>query len=85
MVVKELPHYSYLKFLLKYRILFLVMIAVFVGYSVFTIKDGFVYSNDSLWLEGSKEYDKLLNMKYPSLCVEKIVVDFPRQDGAWKR
>ncbi len=78
MVVKELPHYSYLKFLLKYRILFLVMIAVFVGYSVFTIKDGFVYSNDSLWLEGSKEYDKLLNMKYPSLCVEKIVVDFSK-------
>ncbi len=76
MVVKKLPHYGYLKFLLKYRILFLAMIAVFVGYSASTIKEGFVYSNDSLWLEGSKEYDRLLDMKYPSLCVEKIVVDF---------
>ena len=78
MVVKKLPHYGYLTFLLKYRILFLAMIAVFVGYSVSTIKEGFVYNDDSLWLEGSKEYDRLLDMKYPSLCVEKIVVDFSK-------
>jgi len=75
MLKSKVPHYWYLDILLKYRFVLLVFILSLVGYSATQIKEGFVYGDKTLWLQGSKEYNKLLTLKYPSLCVEKIVVD----------
>jgi len=72
---KELPYYNYLKFLLKYRILLLVLIFSAIIFSATFIKEGFVYNDKALWLNGSKEYSKLLKLKYPSLNVEQVVAD----------
>ncbi len=78
---RGMPYYWYLEFILKYRVFFLAIILGVVAYSATTIKEGFVYSDRSLWLQGSQEYDKLLTLKYPSLCVEKIVVDI--SESGW--
>jgi len=46
-----------------------------IGISTFYIKEGFVYNDKSLWLNGSKEYSKLLALQHPSHNVEKVIVD----------
>ncbi len=78
---RRMPYYWYLEFILKYRVFFLAIILGVIAYSATTIKEGFVYSDRSLWLEGSQEYNKLLTLKYPSLCVEKIIVDI--SESGW--
>ncbi len=75
MTVKRLPYYAYLGTLLRYRVLFSTLILAAVIYAATFIKTGFVYSDKALWLNGSKEYSKLLKQKYPSLYVKKVVVD----------
>lgn len=76
----RLPYYGHLKLLLRYRVLLLAIIVGLVLYGATTIKEGFVYSDKELWLNGSKEYGKLLKLKYPSLHVEKVLVDISK-DG----
>lgn len=78
---RRMPYYWYMEFILKYRVFFLAVILGVIAYSATTIKEGFVYSDRSLWLEGSQEYNKLLTLKYPSLCVEKIIVDI--SESGW--
>lgn len=75
MRIEELPYYGYVSFLKRFRILILLLITSIITISIFYVKEGFVYSDKSLWLSGSKEYSKLLTLKHPSLNVEKIVVD----------
>lgn len=80
MTEKALPHYNYLEFLLKYRIPLLILIFSAIIYAATFIKEGFVYNDKSLWLNGSKEYSKLLKLKYPSLHVEQVVADISADD-----
>ncbi len=80
MLFEKLPYYAYIGFLRRFRVFLLIFIVALIGYASLYIKEGFVYSDRSLWLEGSKEYSKLLSMKHPSHSVTKVTVDISR-DG----
>lgn len=75
MRMEQLPYFWYIIFLKRFRVQLLFLMVVIVAISTLFIKDGFVYSDKSLWLTGSKEYSKLLALNHPSLNVEKVVVD----------
>lgn len=72
---EKLPYYSYISFLKRFRVILLILITLSIGLSTIYIKNGFVYSDKEMWLNGSKEYSKLLALKHPSLNVEKVIVD----------
>jgi len=76
----KLPYYNYIVFIKRFRVAILLVITTIIVLSSMMIKEGFVYSDQSLWLNGSKEYNKLLQLKYPSLTIEKIVFNIER-DG----
>jgi len=75
MRMEKLPYYNYIDFIKRFRVILLILIITVITIFTLNIKEGFVYSDKSLWLNGSKEYGKLLSLKHPSLNVEKIVVD----------
>ncbi|MBU0720582.1 hypothetical protein KJ877_04520 [bacterium] len=80
MKLNTLPYYRYIDLLKRYRIFLLFIILVVVAICAVYVKNGFVYSDKSLWLKGSKEYSKLLALKHPSYNVEKVVIDISK-DG----
>ena len=80
MLIEKLPYYKYTGFLKRFRVVLLIFIMGIIGFSSLFIKDGFVYSDKSLWLNGSKEYSKLLALQHPSHTVNKLIIDIS-EDG----
>ncbi|WP_372998382.1 hypothetical protein [Sulfurimonas sp.] len=71
-----LPYYKYILFLKIHRAKVLIFFIVLFILSLASInKQGFSYADKSLWINGSKEYSKLLTLKHPSHNIQKFEVD----------
>lgn len=72
---KKLPLFGYLQWVQSYRRYIVAFYLFLALLGALYTKDGFVYSDESLWLGGSQEYSKLLALKYPSHTTHKLTIE----------
>lgn len=75
----KLPYSVYLKLLLRYRVVILLVIMTLVVGATFWIKQEISSQDHQLWINGSKANTTLLNKQYKSYCINKIDVDISKK------
>lgn len=71
----KLPYSAYLRFLLRYRVIILVLIMTLVAGATFWVKQEVSSQDHQLWIDGSKANNELLTKHYTSYTINKIDVD----------
>ena len=80
MKISHLKYSSYINFIQKFRVILLAVLAVSITLFSLLFESGFVYSDKTLWLNGSESYTKLLLNDKKALNIEKVTIDISK-DG----
>ena len=64
--------YKHYIFVLKFRIAIITFFSLVFLYLAFTMTAMLTHNDDALWLQGSKEYNKLLNRKHQPVYIQKL-------------
>ncbi len=64
--------YQYFIFIVRFRVLVIAFFSLIFFYLAFTMTSMLTHNDDELWLQGSKEYNKLLDSNHKPVYVQKL-------------
>ena len=64
--------YTYYTFVIRFRIAIIAFFSLIFLYLAFTMTAMLTHNDDKLWLQGSKEYNKLLNNNHQLVYIQKL-------------
>lgn len=64
--------YQYFTFVIRFRILIIAFFSLIFFYLAFTMTSMLTHNDDALWLQGSTEYNKLLDNNHQAVYIQKL-------------